>query len=713
MSLCGLYFIYFLKPIFIICSCFFIDIKLHHVSYNIIVFSIFIPLKLLAKLHQLPALFQRFPSSKITQTVTRKERVQQLKLQWQRQRTHRPKHIRQWWTSTCERWKWPPSLQLRYAWWRLMMHAASHQSDSLDMILHQVGRQCKKNYIGGGQGIATWTCTLRGRRGTYGTAIVATAVGAAGMALGNVDLHFAWHAWHLATWTCTLRGRRGACGTGLALVVCLVPSWRRCRRGCTILCPSQTIMGRPPMERAGMANGFRSLLTMALAGIQVHGVNWPKAVALGDIDLQFEWQAWRLATSASALRGKRGTWWHGLALSVASTAIMALDWLWWRAWFPVQAWHLATSAFTLRGRRGASWHGPALCVAGVALMALGWLWWRAWLAVDAVVAAAVGLAGVALPDTDLALMALGLLWWRAWFPVDAVVAAAVGVTGVALGDIDLHFAWQAWALATWTCTLRGRRATYGTGLALVARFIPSWRRCRRGCWRGSRGAWRHRLSLCVAGMALMALDWLWWPAWFPVQAWHLATSNFTLRGRSGASWHGPALCVAGVALGDIDLQFAWQAWRLATSASTLCGKCGTWWHRLTLSVAGAAIMALDWLWWRAWFPVQAWHLATSTFTLRGRRGASWHGPALCVAGVALMALGWLWWRAWLAVDAVVAAAVGLAGMALPDMDLALMALGWLWWSAWFPVDAVVAAAVGVAAVVLGDIDFHFAWQAWH
>jgi hypothetical protein len=51
----------------------------------------------------------------------------------------------------------------------------------------------------------------------------------------------------------------------------------------------------------------------------------------------------------------------------------------------------------------------------------------------------------------MALMALGWRCWRAWFPVDAVVAAAVCVAGVALGDIDLHFAWQAWHLATWTC----------------------------------------------------------------------------------------------------------------------------------------------------------------------------------------------------------------------------------------------------------------------
>ena len=40
-------------------------------------------------------------------------------------------------------------------------------------------------------------------------------------------------------------------------------------------------------------------------------------------------------------------------------------------------------------------------------------------------------------------MALGWLWWRAW---------------------------QAWHLATHTFTLRGRRGTYGTGLALVARL---------------------------------------------------------------------------------------------------------------------------------------------------------------------------------------------------------------------------------------------------
>ena len=69
-------------------------------------------------------------------------------------------------------------------------------------------------------------------------------------------------------------------------------------------------------------------------------------------------------------------------------------------------------------------------------------------------------------------MALGWLWWRAWFPDDAVDAAALCVAGVALGDIDVHPAWQAWDLVTSTATLRGRRGTDGTGLALVACLVP-------------------------------------------------------------------------------------------------------------------------------------------------------------------------------------------------------------------------------------------------
>ena len=219
------------------------------------------------------------------------------------------------------------------------------------------------------------------------------------------------------------------------------------------------------------------------------------SVALGDIDLHIPWQVWHLwhlATSTSTLRGRRGTYGTGLAPTFTLRGRRGT----WRH-----------GSCTLRGRRGAWRHRPPLCVAGVALMALDWLWWRAWVPVDAVVAAAVGVAGVALGDIDLhfvwqawhlatsivtlrgrhgtwrhrpplcvagvALLALDWLWWRAWVPVDAIVAAAVGVAGLALGDIDLHFVWQAWHLATSIVTLRGRHGTYGTGLALVARLGPS------------------------------------------------------------------------------------------------------------------------------------------------------------------------------------------------------------------------------------------------
>eukprot|EP00435_Cladocopium_sp_Y103_P007618 s5104_g2.t1 len=42
------------------------------------------------------------------------------------------------------------------------------------------------------------------------------------MALGDMDLHFVWQAWHLATRTSTLCGRRGTYGTELGLVTRLV-----------------------------------------------------------------------------------------------------------------------------------------------------------------------------------------------------------------------------------------------------------------------------------------------------------------------------------------------------------------------------------------------------------------------------------------------------------------------------------------------------------
>ena len=86
-----------------------------------------------------------------------------------------------------------------------------------------------------------------------------------------------------------------------------------------------------------------------------------------------------------------------------------------------------------------------------------------------------------------------------------------------------NFVTQAWHLVTSTIILRGRR-----------------------------GTWRHPPSFHVAGLALMALGWLWWRVWAGLVAGDAA-----------------ALYVADVALGDIHLHLAWQVWHLVTSTFAL------------------------------------------------------------------------------------------------------------------------------------------------
>ena len=302
------------------------------------------------------------------------------------------------------------------------------------------------------------------------------------------------------------------------------------------------------------------------------------------MDVHSAWQAWhlrhlvaRLVPSGrrgrrGCLCGRRGTWRHLPSLCVASVALtgsggaLGSQWTprspWMFAWL---AWHLATSAFTLRGRRGTWRHRPSLCAASVALTASGGTGRRGCLR---------GKRGT----------------WRH------------------LPSLCVGLAWQAWHLATSTSTLRGKRGTYGTGLALVACSVPGGR---------------------VARVAL--LGWLWWRACFPVNAAVAAP-----------------VCVAGVALGDICLHFAWQAWHLVTSAFTLRGRRGTWRHGPPLCMAGVTIMAPGGALGSQWTPPwQAWHLATSAFTLRGRHGTWRHGRPRCVAGVVLGDIDLQFeWQAW-------------------------------------------------------------------
>ena len=202
------------------------------------------------------------------------------------------------------------------------------------------------------------------------------------------------------------------------------------------------------------------------------------------------------------------------------------------------------------------------------------------------------------------------------------------MAGVSLGHIHLRFAWQAWHFWHWA------GSGGALGLVLVA---------------GDAGA------LCVAGAALgdvhLRFAWQAWHLWHSVarldglvagDAAALCVAGVALGDRS----HPLSFCVAGVALGDIHLRFAWQAWPLVTSTFVLRGRRGTYG---TYGTGLALVARLGWFWSPVTprhFAWQVWHLVTSTFVSRGRRGTWSHPPSFCVAGVALMALGWLWWRAW-------------------------------------------------------------------
>ena len=255
------------------------------------------------------------------------------------------------------------------------------------------------------------------------------------------------------------------------------------------------------------------------------------------------------------LEGSIGSRKHRPPFRVAGVALMELGWLcgalgsrlspWLFVW---QAWQSEASTSILCGRCGTWRHQLSLCVAGVAFMAVGWL---------------------------------------------VPVCRRGSLSGVAIGSIHLHSVWQAWHLATSTFTLCGRRGTYGTGLALVARLVPV---CRRG--------------FCVAGVAIGSIDLH--SVW---QVWHLATSTFPLCGRRGTCTHPPPFCMAGVALGDINLHAVWQAWHL--------------WHRGSLCVwrdhrkhptwfcgRGVALGDIDFpCVWQVW---HLWHWAGSGGTLGSR-----------------------------------------------------------------------------------------------
>ena len=170
------------------------------------------------------------------------------------------------------------------------------------------------------------------------------------MALGDIDPHFAWQAWHLRHWA----GSGDALGSRLALWSPSPFAWQAWRlvTSAFVLC-----------GRRGLGD-----IDPHFAWQAWHLRHW--AVSGGALGSRlvpwspppFAWQAWHLVTSAFVLRGRRAlgdidrhfAWqaWHLRHWAGSGDALGSRLAPWSPPPFAWQAWHLVTSAFVLRGRRG-------------------------------------------------------------------------------------------------------------------------------------------------------------------------------------------------------------------------------------------------------------------------------------------------------------------------------------------------------------------------
>ena len=332
---------------------------------------------------------------------------------------------------------------------------------------------------------------------------------------GGICLGFAWQAWHLWHWA----GSGGVLGRAWSPVT----PRHFARQAWHLLTSTFILRGRrgtwwhPPSSCVAAA-------ALCLAG-----------VAQRNIHRRFAWQAWNLVAHkygtglalvgrlgglgrrwrCGTLRGKRGTWRPPPSFHVARVAV---------AWF---------------------------CVAGVALMALGWLWWRAWAGLVAGDAAALCVAVVALGDLHLRFA------WQAW-QLEAstlVLRGRCGTYGTGLALVarlgGLGRRWRRgtlrgrrWHLLTSTFILRGRRGTWWhppSLMALRGALGRPGRRWRRGILRGRRGTWWHPPSFYVVGVALVDIHLRF--AWQACNLWHCVARLYGL-----VAGDAEALCVAGVAL---------------------------------------------------------------------------------------------------------------------------------------------------------------------
>ena len=496
----------------------------------------------------------------------------------------------------------------------------------------------------------------------------AAAFCATGVALWNIYLRFTWQAWYFETLTFVSRGRRGTYGTGLALVARLVS----------------------------------------------YGAVTPRP---------FAWQAWHFVTFAFTLRGRYDTMWDPPSLCVVDMALDNMDYYFaWQVWY---VWHWVGSG----GALGQPWRrdAAAFCVAGIALRDISLrptftlhttcthttctyihnlhiynlLTHNLLTQLAHTQLTHTQLTHTQLAHTQLAHIQLAtctyityLVWSLDHFSSYYLSSDHLFLHNLSTPNLSPHNCKRRGFLRDRCGTLKHLSSFYVAGVVLWNTHLRfTWQAWYVWYWVGSGGAlgqlWRRdTAAFCVAGMALrdICLHFA-WQAWY---LWHWVGSG----GALGHPWrrHGAAFCVADVALRIICLHFAWQTWHYMRSTFALCGRRGAWWHGLLLCVAGVALMALRWLWRRAWsahgavmprpFAWQTCHFETSALTLRRRRGAMWDPTSLCVVDMALDNMdyyfAWQVWYVWHWVGSGGAlgqpwrrdaAAFCVAGIALRDISL--------------------------------------------
>ena len=282
----------------------------------------------------------------------------------------------------------------------------------------------------------------------------------AGVARGDIQRRFAWQLWHLWHWA----------GSGGPFLISPF-----------LLSLSHSLPPFPfPFSLSLFPFSFPFLFFL-------FPFSFPSSLSLSlckwNAVVNFAWQARRLVTFTFVLRGRRGTWSHPPSFCLASVALMALGWLWWRA---LAGFSRRSRRGTLRDSRGTWRHRVAGVARGDIQHRFAWQLWHLWhwagsggpflispFSFPFLIPFPLFLSLSPFPFSLSPFpfffsFLLSLLPFP--FPLQMESSGKLCVAGVPLGDIHLRFAWQAWHLVTSTFVLLGKRGTYGTGLALVARL---------------------------------------------------------------------------------------------------------------------------------------------------------------------------------------------------------------------------------------------------